>query len=281
MARRQTDTDRAPPKRAEKIRGADTAPEADVGDLAAMSSLRKALALLDAVAKAERPLTVAEAAAIARVARPTAYRLVQELVAEDHLSHDSYGRLRIGFAVIPMAAKVLDSTRTRAEAMPHLYELRRKTGQRVNLGLFHRNRILMIAGVEKPSLPVLYARFGRSLPLHCSAMGKAILAAQSEQDVKQLVKPDDLKAFTPNTITSYPKLLKEIEEVRKRGYAVNNGERALGTCCVAAVIYDVLGKADAAVSLSGRDLSVLTAEAEAVRYTAEVVSHCLERESIQ
>jgi DNA-binding IclR family transcriptional regulator len=180
-----------------------------------------------------------------------------------------------------MAAKVLDSTRTRSEAMPHLYELRRKTGQRVNLGLLHRNKVLMIAGVEKPSLPVLYARFGRSLPLHCSAMGKAILAAQTDQDIKQLVRPDDLKAFTPNTITSYPKLLKEIEEVRKRGYAVNNGERTLGTCCVAAVVYDVLGKADAAVSLSGRDLPGLVAEAEAVRYTAEVISHCLERESVQ
>jgi DNA-binding IclR family transcriptional regulator len=268
-------------KRSDKSLGTKAIAETDASDLAAMSSLRKALALLDAVAKAEHPVTVAEAASIAKVARPTAYRLVQELVAEDHLSHDSYGRLRIGFAVVPMAAKVLDTTRTRAEAMPHLYELGRKTAQRVNLGLFHRNRVLMIAGVEKPSLPVLYARFGRSLPLHCSAMGKAILAAQSDQDIKRLVEQDDLKPLTPNTITSHGRLLKEIEEVRKRGYAINDGELRLGTCCVAAVIFDALGKADAAVSLSGRDLRTLTAEAQAVRYTAEVISHCLERSKVQ
>src|SRR5512135_1102459 len=82
----------------------------------AVKSLRKALTVLNVVAGADRPLTVAEVAINAGIARPTAYRFVQTLVAAGYLTQDpADGRLSMGFAVLPLASSLLDRNRMRKE----------------------------------------------------------------------------------------------------------------------------------------------------------------------
>ena len=113
---------------------------ADRADISAVKSLRKALSVLDAVACAARPLTVAEVAVNAGIARPTAYRFVQTLVSAGYLAQDPVdGRLSIGFAVLPLASSLLDRNRLRIEALPHLHNLANKTGERANLGILYRD----------------------------------------------------------------------------------------------------------------------------------------------
>jgi len=139
-------------------------------DRSAVKSLRKAMTVLNVVAGAERPLTIAEVAINAGIARPTAYRFVQTLVAAGYLAQDPVdGRLSVGFAVLPLASSLLDRNRMRIEALPHLHSLARETGERANLGILYRDRVLYIAGVEKPALPTIYSRFGKNAPAHCSA----------------------------------------------------------------------------------------------------------------
>ena len=122
--------------------------EADGSARSAVKSLRKALSVLNAVAAADRPLTVAEVALHAGIARPTAYRFVHTLVAEGSLAQDATdGRLSIGFAVLPLAASLLDRNRMRIEALPHLNTLAQQSGERANLGILYRDRVLYIAGV--------------------------------------------------------------------------------------------------------------------------------------
>ncbi len=251
------------------------APSAENGS-SSITTLRKALSLLDAVARAERPLTIAEASTAAGISRPTGYRIVQALTAESMLMQDEFGRLHVGFATLPLAAKVLDTTRLRAEAMPILQELSKDTGRRANLGILYRNRILHIAGAEKPSLPVLYARFGKIVPLHCSAMGKALIAHLPEDQVKAMIVAEGLKALTPNTITTYKALKQDLAEVRAKGFALSNAEHVPGLYAVAAMV-SAGGKPVASIGLLGRDLESVLATSELVRQAAEAVSHRIER----
>jgi DNA-binding IclR family transcriptional regulator len=241
-----------------------------------ITTLRKALSLLGAIANAERPLTIAEASAAAKISRPTGYRIVQALMAESLLMQDSFGRLHVGFATLPLAAKVLDTTRLRAEAMPILQELSKNTGRRANLGILYRNRILHIAGAEKPSLPVLYARFGKIVPLHCSAMGKALIAYLPEDQVKAMIESQGMPALTPNTITSYKRLKQELADVRDKGFAWSNAEHVPGLYAVAAVVRGG-GKPIASIGLLGRDLESVLATSALVIQAAEAVSHRIER----
>jgi IclR family acetate operon transcriptional repressor len=115
----------------------------DDAERSAVKSLRKALAVLNVVASADRPLTVAEVAIDAGIARPTAYRFVQTLVGSGYLAQDPVdGRLSVGFAVLPLASSLLDRNRMRIEALPHLQSLAQQTGERANLGILYRDRVM-------------------------------------------------------------------------------------------------------------------------------------------
>lgn len=249
---------------------------AEENERSAVKSLRKAVAVLNAVARAERPLTMAELAVRAGIARPTAYRLVQTLAGEGHLVQDPVDRrLSIGFAVLPLAASLLDRNRMRLEALPHLQELAQQTGERANLGILHRDQVLYLAGVEKPSLPTIYSRFGKTSPAHCSSLGKAVLAYMPEARVIALLQGRPLVAPTPASITSLPQLLEDLAETRKRGYALDCEENIVGSFCIGATIFDARNQPVGAISISGRSLEPLLAHVETLRHTAEVISHVL------
>jgi DNA-binding IclR family transcriptional regulator len=257
-------------------RAAPPGKRAEDTDRSTVKSLRKAMAVLNAVALAERPLTIAELAIRARIARPTAYRLVQTLAGEGYLVQSPVdGRLSIGFSVLPLAASLLDRNRMRLEALPHLHALAQQTGERVNLGILHREQVLYLAGVEKPSLPTIYSRFGKTVPAHCSSLGKAILAFMRDGDVTAILQARPLVALTPASITDIPHFLADLEQTRRRGYAIDNEEAAPGSYCIGATIFDAANQPVGAISLSGRAIGPLIAHVETLRHTAEVISHVL------
>jgi DNA-binding IclR family transcriptional regulator len=243
--------------------------------LQAVKTLSKALTLLDAVAEADHPPTVSELALKSGLARPTTHRLVQTLTHAGFLQQDHNGRLSIGFSVLPLAASLLDRNRLRLEALPHLQSLAQKIEERVNLGILHHNRILVLAGVEKPVLPTIYSRFGRTVPLHCCALGKAILSHLPTDEAEMLVSARPLVARTPNTITSVPLLMQELQAVRVRGYAIERGENSATSCCVGVPILDAYDRPTAAISVSARTIEPLIEQIGDILRTAEVISHVL------
>jgi DNA-binding IclR family transcriptional regulator len=245
-------------------------------DQSLVKSLRKALGILHAVASAGHPPTIAEVAQAAGVARPTAYRIVQTLVTEGHLVQDPVdGRLAVGLAVLPLAASLLDRNRLRLVSLPHLEELARQTGLRVNLGVLHRNRVMYLAGVEKPSLPTIYSRFGKTVPAHCSALGKAILAQLPPAELQALLRAAPLTAHTKTTIRRMAALQAELEETRSRGHALDRGEHVANSFCIARVLFDSSHNPIAAVGLSGQSLDGLLEHRQVLAAAAEQIAHQL------
>jgi IclR family acetate operon transcriptional repressor len=249
----------------------------DDSNLSAVKTLRKALAVLDAFASAERPLSVAEVAVRAGVTRPTAHRLVQTLVAEGYLSQDPRdGRIAPGYSVLKLAGSLLDTNRVRLEALPHLEGLARTSGERANLGILHRNQTLYLAGVEKPSLPTIYSRFGKTIPAYSSSLGKAMLAYLSEPELRDYLRDEVLHKRTDATMTDEAALRAELATIREDGVAIDREEHAVGVFCIASAII-VDGRPVAAIGLSARALAPLLKQKELVQHTAEVISHVLSR----
>lgn len=244
--------------------------------LPGVKTLGKALTLLDVVAAAEHPPTVSELALKAGLTRPTAHRLVQTLIASGFLQQNPLdNRLTIGFAVLPLASSLLDRNRLRLEALPHLQALAQKMNERVNLGILNRNRVLILAGSEKPSLPTIYSRFGRLIPVNCCALGKAMLAFLPQDEVLAILKSYPLVAKTPQTITNIPAYLRDLEGVRARGYSIENGENSPTSCCIGVPILDAHDRPIAAISVSARSLDLLEKDVNEVLSTAELISHIL------
>jgi IclR family transcriptional regulator, KDG regulon repressor len=242
-------------------------------EISSVKTLKKALELLRIIGASEQPLPIAAAARASGISRPTAYRLVQTLVAEGLVQQNAAsGTLSVGPAVLPLAASHLDANRLRVEALPHLNALAQSIGERVNLGILYREQILYLAGVEKPSMPMIYSRFGKTAPLHCCSMGKVILANLNREIANSLL-PDSLDRQTDQTITKKDDLWIDFDETLKRGYAIDKEEHLRGTFCVAVAVFDSARNPIAAVSVSGRDLQPIINKVDLIIHAAEVISH--------
>lgn len=249
----------------------------DEGDLSSVKTLRKALAILDAFAVAERPLSVADVAVRAGITRPTAHRLIQTLIAEGYLAQDpGDNRIAPGYSVLQLAAGLLDRSQLRLESLPHLENLARNCGERVSIGILHRRQVLYLAGVEKPSLPTIYSRFGKTVPAYCSAIGKAILANLTEPELRAYFDAERFVKFTETTIADEAGLRAELAEVRRNGFALDRGENDPAISCVGSAIL-VRGKPVAGIAAFGRSLEPLLPHTSEVQHTAEVISHLLSR----
>ena len=136
--------------------------------------------------------------------------------------------------------------------------------------------MLYLAGVEKPSLPTIYSRFGKTAPAYCSAIGKAILAHLSEMELRAYLSDKPLIRRTATTITDEAVLRAELAEICRSGFAVDNEEHAPKLFCVGSPIL-VHGRPVAAIAVIGRAMEQVLTHTDTVRHTAEVISHVMSR----
>lgn len=86
--------------------------------------------------------------------------------------------------------------------------------------------------------------------MYCTGIGKAVLAELEQREIEFLLEGQKRESFTPHTLTVKDDIIRELEEIRQRGYAIDNEEVELGLKCVASAIYDYQGKPAAAISIS-------------------------------
>jgi DNA-binding IclR family transcriptional regulator len=96
----------------------------------------------------------------------------------------------------------------------------------------------------------VYSRIGRRVPLHCSGVGKALIAFKPEKEIQYILKDYDYIKQTSHTLTNEKDFIKELEKVRERGYAVDNEENEPGVRCLAVPIRDHSRQVVAAISIS-------------------------------
>jgi IclR family KDG regulon transcriptional repressor len=249
------------------------------GSGSGVRSLIKSLSILDALGD-ENFLTAAKVAARVGLNRTTTYRILQTLVARGYVRAVPGNGYAIGPKVLPIAAQQLDNNRVRLAALPQLSVLAKRIGERVNLGVLFDNALLYIAGIEKPSLPNIYSRFGHRAPLHCCSLGKVIIAFSGPEVLEQLLSGPLLR-YTANTITDPEMLRADILETRHRGHAIDRAEHLPGTFCAAAPILDAHHRPVAAIGISSNDLEKVMNGIDEVRLSAEIVSHVLAAEVVQ
>jgi IclR family acetate operon transcriptional repressor len=147
--------------------------------------------------------------------------------------------------VVVLSRSVLTRMPLRDQAKPFLRELVARTGECAHLAIPARGEALYIDQVESPATLSVSTEVGSLAPLHCTALGKVLLAYEAE------AIPDDLRPYTPNTITDPALLRAHLEEVRRQGYATDHEEFADGVRCVAAPVRDFRGKVIGAIGISG------------------------------
>jgi DNA-binding IclR family transcriptional regulator len=196
--------------------------------------------------------TIRDVAERLSVPYSTAYRYVSTLEATGYLVRQpSSGAYRIGLPLIELAGVALNQLDVRVQGLSDLDHLADVTGLNANMAVLHRGDTFHIAYAVRSAVPRMYTALGRRAVAHCTALGKTLLADLPFEEVRCIIETYGWRPYTPRSIQSFPDLERELIEVRGRGYAIDQGERSPGTRCVAAPIRDKLGRAVAAISVSG------------------------------
>jgi IclR family transcriptional regulator, acetate operon repressor len=210
-------------------------------------TLDRGLQVLEAVARAGDPLTVAEAAASVGLDRTVAHRLVATLAARGYLQRDGSGGYRLGPTCLALASAITD---LRTMARPFLEELGDATGETVHLVVLSGREVVFLDGIESVHTLRVGSRTGRLLPAHATSVGKALLAALPPEHLRALYGHADLVAVTPRTITDRDALERQLTAIRERGYATNHGESENGVGSIGMAIRNPAGEPRAALSVA-------------------------------
>jgi DNA-binding IclR family transcriptional regulator len=241
-----------------------------------VKSVIKGLKILEFIADSASPPTPVQITKALGMNRTTVYHLIQTLESEGYVTREQQSNAYLlGLKILPLGGKALDSNKLRIESLPYLQGLNRKLGQRVNLGILNDSEVLFLAGIEKPSLPLMYSHFGKKAPAHCCSIGKIILAYLPEHEVERVINHKPLARLTDNTITDPSLFKRHLSEIRSQGYAVDNAEHISGEYCIATLIKGEEGRGIGAVSASAHDLEKIKLHLDDLFETAEIISHLM------
>ena len=182
--------------------------------------------------------------------KATALRLLSALVEHGYVSRDSSDRYSLTLRMFTVGSRALKNVEFLEVASPVAGQLRDKTGETVHIGILEGNRAVYVLKRESLYTIRMNSRVGKSIPLHCSAIGKCLLAAQDDNAVESYIKEEGLNRYTPKTICTPEDFRSEIAKVRSRGYAFDDEENETGIFCVGAPILDSYGETVAAISVS-------------------------------
>lgn len=226
--------------------------EQDASSRASVSTtVAKALGIVDILAsRAESGVSLTELSVLLSMPKSTTHRYLATLLELGLAERSGFDRFCLGTKVIELAGSYLASSDLRKESQEILDEIAAKSGETVHLAVPSGTEVVYIAKVEGKHALGMYSHIGARLPMHCTALGKSILAF-STADRLQEVLAELSRPRTPNTITSEQAFKEELDLIRSQGFAIDNEENEVGICCVSAPILDYTGCAIAAMSISG------------------------------
>lgn len=186
----------------------------------------------------EQPqIRLSEATRYLGVASSTAHRLLAMLTYRDFVRQDPDSKAYLpGPALTSVAFAIFGRIDIQRTAIPVMRTLSEQLGETIHVGMLDGANIRFIAAVEGPKAVRVASRLGRTMPAHCTSTGKALLAALSEDELRQLFPQETLQGITARSIMSRAKLESELSRIRERGYAGNREESEEGVASVAVPI---------------------------------------------
>jgi len=242
-----------------------------------VQSLGRAFGIIEEIARNRDGIGLAELSKRVGLHNSTTFHLVKTMVSLGYVRQmkDSK-RYRIGRPLFALAASALDELEMTSLATPILEDLSRGTGESAHFSVRMGDAVVVLARTSGPGAFQLTDRVGVVRPAHCTALGKVMLAALSDDQLERFLARAELKGHTPNSITSADELRREITEVRRAGMAIDNGEFDAEMRCVALPVRDFSRAVIGALGVSGpvwrMSTEALQKRARTVRAAADRLS---------
>lgn len=213
-------------------------------------TIEKGLNILELISKKGEGAGITEIAKALGLYKSVVHRIVTTLLNRGYLTklNDKY---KLGNKILEIAGSLINKTDISTVAGQFIKDLVDKAKETVQIAVLDGNSVLYIAKEECDRSIRLVSKIGSRLLPYCTGLGKVLLAYLNEEKLNNLLNNIKLKKFTENTITNKTKLKKELTLIKKRGYAIDNGEFDINVRCVACPIFNYNGEVIAAISIAG------------------------------
>lgn len=234
-------------------------------DNSSVQAVERALTLLKLIANSSASVSVADLAIQTNMNRTTVWRLLTTLELQDFVERDPVTKgYQLGFAALNLVSEKDKYSPLIRRALPTMKRLLEKVEESVLLSVPKPLGVLTIQQINPPNQHIRVVDYlNMTLPLHATSNGKLLLSYLSKSELDILLN-QPLEKLTPHTITDRNELLKEVDQIRKQGFATNFGELDESENGLSAPILDEQGNLVAFISLSGPSF----------RFTKEKVFDC-------
>jgi len=229
----------------------------------------KALSVLDFVGEQRRPVTVVDVATSLGTDRATAYRMLMTLVHAGYVQKAADAkRYRLTFKVLSLARQLVSEDERASRILACLRAISEETGETVHYSVFERDSAVLVFRAKGTQRVAVDFQIGDRSPLHCSSIGKVLLAFR-DMRVTEAIIARGLPKVAPNTITDPDELRRSLARIRAEGYAFDDLELAADMRCVALPVFENGGEVPGGIAISGPasrfDLEKLSALRDIIR----------------
>jgi IclR family KDG regulon transcriptional repressor len=215
-------------------------------------SVDRALDLLELLAISDRGLSLSDISRALDIPKSSVHYLLHDLAWRGYVERAPGGRTySLGVQATRLATIRLTKSLLTVLCEPYVKDLAKHLNLCVQLGIFDAAEALVIAKADTGAGGTFDSWIGRHFELHCTALGKALIAFLSKPELTKLFQNRALPKHNPNTICSFHSLEIHLETVRANGFAVDDEEHELGVRCIAAPIFNFLGKPIASICAFG------------------------------
>ncbi|MEA2066882.1 MAG: IclR family transcriptional regulator [Thermotogota bacterium] len=217
-----------------------------------MQAIERIIKIFDSFSLDKPELTLKELTDKTGLHKSTVYRIAEALNRVNILSKDNkISKYRIGIKLFELGSLYLETLELRELAFPEIEKLSKYTEESIHMGVLDGNEVTSIEGMGSSHNLQAKLWIGKRSPIYCTSVGKAILAFLPDKEQEEILSSIELKRYTKNTITDKKEFEKELERIKKQGFALDNEEHDEGIMCVGAPIFNNKGKVVASISISG------------------------------
>lgn len=242
-----------------------------------IQSIRRACLLLEAVARSPEGIGLADLSRTLGLHTSTTFHIAKTLVMLGYLRQLESSRIyRIGPPLFALASAALDEVELVNAARPVLAGLANATGETSYFGAMSGEKLVVLAKHDGSGAIRINDRIGNVRPMHCTGLGKIMLAALGAEQFEAFLQNEELTVFTSKTIRNTQRLRQEIDEVRRCGVAFDDGEVSEELRCAAVPVYDFTNRVIGSLGISGPgwrlSIQALHKNSETLKNAAERLS---------
>ncbi len=211
----------------------------------------KALRVLEAIAASPGPISVSEVAEQVDVDKSTAYRMLITLIDAGYVIRDEISRrYRLSYKVVSLSRNLLAENEVSRLIRETLSQISAATKETLHFSVLDGNEAVLVQRVKGTQLVTVDFQLGDRVPLHCTSIGKVLLAFQDIRTCEQIIAAG-LPKLASNTIIEPGVLREELQRIRSQGYAIDDREFSDNMRCIAVPVFEGGGRVNGGISISG------------------------------